>query len=576
MVLEKQINSQSLSLVSDELNKTLQQATHVFESYLAERHDLDLIRQCEAEMRQIGGTLRLLEIPGAALLADEMRDLCAAVVDDEGESIEAKLNVLSTAFFILPRYLEFIQSRSQDIPLLAIDYANELRVQSGRLLLSDSHFSVFDDWQFSRDVHLKLRSQELEGDALDKALKPIRQLFQGGLLGLLRDSQADMQLTLMSRATRRLCQILPSGTSQTFWLLAAAVLECFCEQGLSVNAHRKRIFSGLEGLLRATSSRDARHNPILERELVFLLRLSSWQEGLGAKLLRAAKLTPFEPNDQQISELRRQMLGINYETVSTVLREVIVELRRSKDLLELLTQHQRSDAEEITPLSDLLLQIGEVLKVLNLPSLGETLSTYAKRLVELIGSDLGQHFDELENLAETLLFIDHSLAQIDRRKLNYSDLENLSLEKRDSINIASIVDEARLLAISESKDTVTLAKRAIAAYIESGLELGHISNLPQSLSSVRGFFAIIGLSKAEEICRQSVYFINSYINRFQDGMPQQQHARALEMLADALISLEYYLADLERHHLGDEKILQIAEQSLTELGFPPRLDLKYA
>ncbi|MBD2859888.1 hypothetical protein IB286_12835 [Spongiibacter sp. KMU-158] len=570
MQLDTNINSQSFGLVADELNSTLQQATHVFESYLAERHDLGLIRQCEMELRQIGGTLRLLEVPGAALLADEMRNLCGAVLQDEGEHIEAKLNALSTAFFILPRYLEFIQSRGSDVPLMAITYANDLRVLHGQLPLFDGYFNATDGWLLSRDVKLKVRSQALENKAFDNALKPIRQLFQTGLLGLLRDSQPEMQFTIMNRALRRLCAILPNGQAQTFWLLASSVLECFIQQGLSLSPHRKRLFSGLEGLLRGSSSEDLRLNPILEHEIVFLLQLSAWQEGMGGKLLKAAKLTPTTLNDQQIDDLRRQMLGINYETVSTVLQELRVELRHGKDMLELLTQHQRSDEDEILPLTSLLTQIGEVLKVLNLPSLGETLASYAAKLKGLIGSDLSVHFGELESLAETLLFIDNSLAQIDRRKLNYSDLDNLTLEARENINVASLVDEAKLLAIAESKDAVTMAKRAIASYIESGLDVGHITNLPQTLNSVRGFFAIVQLPKAEAIGRQAVNFIKHYLETEETDLSQQQHARSLEMLADALISLEYYLADMERHHLGDEKILQIAEQSLTELGFPPR------
>ena len=80
MGLKVEINTSSYAMVADELGKTLQQATNVFETFLSERHNLSLLEQCEANLRQVGGTLRLLQIPGGALLADEMRALCSAIL----------------------------------------------------------------------------------------------------------------------------------------------------------------------------------------------------------------------------------------------------------------------------------------------------------------------------------------------------------------------------------------------------------------------------------------------------------------------------------------------------------------
>ena len=80
--LQNNINSSSYALVGEELSNTLQQATNIFETFLAERHDLRLLDECEMALRQIGGTLRLIEVRGAALIADEMRSLCQAIVSN--------------------------------------------------------------------------------------------------------------------------------------------------------------------------------------------------------------------------------------------------------------------------------------------------------------------------------------------------------------------------------------------------------------------------------------------------------------------------------------------------------------
>ena len=52
----------------------------------------------------------------------------------------------------------------------------------------------------------------------------------------------------------------------------------------------------------------------------------------------------------------------------------------------------------------------------------------------------------------------------------------------------------------------------------------------------------------------------------ESGQGGQRH-QLLETLADALISLEYYLAELETSRDVNEQILEVAEESLAALGF---------
>lgn len=563
--IKREINSGSFALVSAELNNTLQQATNVFETYLAERHDLSLLEECEADLRQIGGTLRLIEVPGGALIADEMRSLCQSVLASTEAVPEGQLNALSTAFFVIPRYLEFVNCNGYEIPLMAISHANELRAAHKQLLLPDSYFYDGDPYLFSRDSQLKLRGKPLSGSDFAEHLARVRKLYQTGLLGLLREAQPGLQLTLLSRALQRLCTALAPGPKQRFWLLANAVVDALAHEGLELNMQRKRLLATLEGQLRNIASGKP-HDEVLERELVFLLQLSAWQEGFAGKLVQAAKLKTFAINEAEVRSLRQQMLGLSYDTVSSVLSELRMELRHAKDILELIAQHGRSDDEELRPLGELLQQSADVLLVLNLPALAEVLSNHAKTLLSFIGKDLSRHRNSLEDLAETLLFIESSLAQIDRRKLNYDELNNLSLDKRDAISADNQVNEATAIVIEEAKNTISMVKRAIAAYIESGFDQTHIANVPPSLNSVRGAFEILKMQRLTAACQSSADFISHFMAHNQtDG---QTGSQALETLADAMISIEYYLGELERRHLPDEKILLVAEDALSQLGFP--------
>lgn len=570
MSIRVNINTSSFALVADELNNTVQQATNVFESFLAERHGLHLLEECERSLRQIGGTLRLIEVRGAALLADEMRSLCQTIVGNTDALPDSQLNALSTAFFVLPRYLEFVQSQGADIPLLALGHANDLRAAHQQLLLPDSYFTRDDGWLFSRDSNLRLRNEPLEGEALQDIYKRTRHMYQRGLLGLLKGGQEELQLMMMTRALQRLCRHIPPGPGQRFWLLANGILEAFSREGLKITAQRRRVLASLEGQLRAAVLGRFNLNEVLEKELIFLLSLSSYKDGFTGRIQHAAKIRSADLDDADLTRLQQQMLGLSYDTVSSVLGELRIELRHAKDILELLAQHGRSDAEEIQPLSSLLQQCADVLLVLNLTGLAATLNEHVGILNNAIGSDLEQHRDDLENLAENLLFIESGLAQIDRRKLNYDELASLSFDQRDAVNTDNIVSEAKSLVVEEAKSVVALAKRALAAYIESGFDIMQITNLPSNFDAVRGAFALIGLSRLTAVLASSRDFMDAYLKRTEEG--DDGDARAMETLADAMISIEYYLAELERRFIANDDILLVAEDSLQQLGYPVQRD----
>jgi hypothetical protein len=563
VALKVDINTSSYAMVADELAKTLQQATNVFEAFLSERHSLDLLQQCEASLRQIGGTLRLLEIPGAALLADEMRALCGAILKIITAVPEGQLNALSTAFFVLPRYLEFVQSRQSEVPLLVICHVNELRTVHNQLLLPDSYFSDTDEGLFSRDSHIQVRSKSLAEPALSDNLKRISHLYQSGLLGVLRDAHNPMQLVIMSRAVRRFRSCIDPGPQQRFWLIADAVLDAFANSGLELNPHRKRVLAGLEGQMRGRVKNRVVLNEVLEREMIFLLKISAYREGFVAKVMKAARITAFDIDDNQLKKMRGIMLGLSYDTVSSVIHELRTELRHAKDVLELLAQHQRSDSEELLPLTSVLKQSADILSILNLPVLASTLTDHANALHALVGCDLSQERSRLEDLADTLLFIDGSLAQIDRRKLNYEDLGDISLERRDEISADNQVSEARSIVIEESKAAIGLVKRAISAYIDSGFDSTHIANLPQLLDSVRGAFQMINVKKLPDVTLGASEFMRRFVDR--ESVNAASDVQELETLADAMISIEYYLNELGRRHIADERILQVAEDSIAQL-----------
>src|SRR5699024_8150797 len=116
--------------------------------------------------------------------------------------------------------------------------ANELRSAHGQLLLPDNYFAEDPHWLFSRDSRLRVKSQPLPAAS---SFAKQHQIYQTGLLGLLRDNALQPHIQLMSRSLQRICAMVEPGPEQRFWLLANALADAFNRGGLELTAQRKRI-----------------------------------------------------------------------------------------------------------------------------------------------------------------------------------------------------------------------------------------------------------------------------------------------------------------------------------------------
>ncbi len=119
------------------------------------------------------------------------------------------------------------------------------------------------------------------------------------------------------------------------------------------------------------------------------------------------------------------------------------------------------------------------------------------------------------------------------------------------------------MQIKEAQAGINLAKRAITSYVESEFDPVHMGNVTVTLNSVRGGLALLNLVRASSVANRCIQFIESTLkkDRSSDGS-------LLDTLADALISLEYYLSQVEIRKDTDEDVLNVADDSLAAIGFP--------
>src|SRR5690606_33096533 len=108
------------------------------------------------------------------------------------------------------------------------------------------------------------------------------------------------------------------------------------------------------------------------------------------------------------------------------------------------------------------------------------------------------------------------------------------------------------------RSALTLAKRAITAFIESDYDKMHLANLPATLHSIWGGLQMINDPEAAKVLKRVALSIESKLLESRQPPSNQ----VLEALADALTSLEYYIEGIGQREDRNVDLLKLAESSL--------------
>ena len=105
-------STQGLDWVKAEVDETLKQASQSLEFFVENTGDEYELAACAEALRLVIGTLRLVEVRGAMLYAEEMVRLLERLQQGSVERSEARFEALMRGLLQLPAYLEYLQTGS--------------------------------------------------------------------------------------------------------------------------------------------------------------------------------------------------------------------------------------------------------------------------------------------------------------------------------------------------------------------------------------------------------------------------------------------------------------------------------
>ncbi|MBA1148358.1 Hpt domain-containing protein [Ectothiorhodospiraceae bacterium WFHF3C12] len=562
------IDHSTLSWVRKELDDTLKQAAEALEGYTQQPDDETQLRFCVTHLHQVHGILQMLELFGAAMLTEEMEALGEGLLEGSVGNVDEAYEVLMRAILQLSDYLERIQGGHHDAPILILPLINDLRAARGANLVSEN--ALFDpDLDAASAAPRHARGQDQDMAAL---AREVRHGYQLGLLKYLRGSDPDAGAERMLGALDRLDEASPDDQSGTLWWVAAGLVEALLASTVEDSVATRMLLGQVDREIKRLQHSGLTTFQVepprdLIRNLLFYVgrarpvgeRIPAIQEQYDLKALLL--------EGEQLERAREGMFGPNSEVLNSVSDAIREDLAAIKDTLDLFARGSQKDPERLGEVAESLKRTADTLGVLGLVMPRQVVQEQVEVVDSLRTASGPPDENKIMGVAEALLYVESALQGLvegrgDRRAgPSVEDVEAAAPPTEDDL-FESEFHQVYGTAIDESLSEVGQIKDALVRYIEEGDD-SRLSGLGQHFDNVRGVLRVLGLDRAGDLLDGS----NRYLSDQVLSPGAAPDGEALDDLADAITSIEYYLEALREGRRNTDRILEVAETSLSRLGY---------
>ncbi len=558
---------QSFEHVGRELNVTLGEARAALESYVEQPENVSLLNRTAAELHQVQGVLKVLEIYGAALLAEEMEQVARYLAASAGEQKNQaeSLDALMRAMVQLPSYLERVLAGGRDLALILLPLLNDLRAVRGCALLSEGTLLLLN-------LKSDRQAQPLSGEAgeaplsIEQWARRLRPRFQLGLVGWIRGERPDQNLAMLAEVSHKLEQVATRQPVFQLWWVTGAVIEALQEHGLSSGVSIKRLLGladrEIKRLYEMTELRYAQSPAVdlLNNLLYYVGRSES--AGPRVTAVRASfRLNELLPVDDAVDQERESLSAPSVKLMQTVAAAIREDLGKVKDVLDIFVRRGSGQPQSLAPQVEMLHKIGDTLGVLGLGELRAAVQGETERLEKIVAGTLQPEHSLLVDIAATLIGVEDRL---DGRLVGMILPRAPTPESTESNDADFQLVQAAVLR--ECILNLARLKESIAQSVGGTLDTAGLDAWPELMRGLKAGLLMLGKSRAVELV-ENIHV--RLLPLMQPGGAAALSGGRLDHLADAIVSLEYYMETLQAGRSDPWYMLDNAQACLEALEAQP-------
>ncbi len=552
----------TLKWIRPELDQLVEQARHRLETYAEDPDDGEAIEQCIKNLHQIRGTLQLMQLYGAAMLAEEMALVAAAIRDGEVRRRQEAAETLMLGMVHLPDYLEKLEGGSRDIPLLILPMLNEMRAARDAALLSEVAL-------FAPELELRLQQTESGGEAnpeLPALARRLRLRYHKGLLEWYRETDVEGGLRHIASVLEELERGAGTEAVRHQFQAGRAVAEGLREGSVESGIAVKELFGRLDRVVKQIidegerAAAEAATGDMMKNLLYYVASAASDNPVVQA-VKREFALDKGFLDRGEIERERQGLEAPGHELMDSLRSAIDADLVRIKDALDLYIRGQGQDLEQLAALKAPMQTVADTLGMIGQGGLRQRLLRQVERIGEAESEGNIPDEQALLAMAGDILYVETSL----------ENLATLSPAQR----VADPAEESGLSALPageferliesvmhEAQVDIARNKEAIIDFIASPDRPELLDGVSHRFQSVAGAFRIMNLTRAAELLEGLSRYVTETLSSGGELPPEQD----LNRFADATTAIEYFMEAVTDGRGVRDEILDVAVEALAQLG----------
>ena len=549
----------SLSWVKVQLDDVLSDAQSNLNEYIDNKHT-EHLENCIEYLQLIYGTLQMVEVYGAAMLAQEMLQTTTALLKGEVENDEDAYDVLMRAMLQLPDYLETIQAGSKDTPITLMPLFNDLRAARKEGLLSESVL-------FSPEIEDAELDSNIEDGASIKAgnlqveVKKLRTHYQIGLLDFIRNQKEQVGLKRIKAVLNALEKVSSSAEVRRIWIVISTLAEGLIKQGIDSNLSIKMLLGAVDRQLKLILDIDEKkfeteYSKELVKNALYYIGLCSVESERITAVKEAYKLNELMPQHEK--DAATSIGGLNSELFNTVSKGITQDIEQVKDVLEVFMHSSDHDVEPLVGVVDQLGKIADTYGMLGMGATRQTIMEQCAVLNKITDGSAQPNEAIISGVAFELLNAESELKEYISTR---SGVVDATPQLGNQIVPASEYREVIRAVVKEALKNFSEAKEAVLSYVSGSGDKEQFEIILDRLNEVHGVAMMLPLVR---VCSQ-IEKLQEYIQVALIDNDRQAVSEEQDTIADVVTSIEYYFEALSEGRPGVEHGLNAGDKSAAKL-----------
>ena len=557
MMLEGSNSSSAIRWVREDLDQCLDSIRENLEAFAEDSSRREPLVAVQEELERLNLTFLTMQQRGASILTDEMIAVGGHMLHNGSANCSESLNALTDAVIVLPSYLDRLQAGHEDLPILLLPTLNELRATYDETLLSEGTLFA---------PELDVIVPELSGSEADAIAanefeafaRRIRSLYQGALLGWLKEQSRDTLLEPMQQVCRKLYTRLGRNELRRLWWIAEKAMQGLRDGSIDNDLPLRRLFARLDLTLKAMNE-GGEYGPAsdtitaLSRALLFYAAQARPGSKATDNLRERFRLEELIPDRDALLRARGAVTGRDAGLFRSIGEAVREELGQVKDTLDMELRTGRIDIEHRADSRTSLRQLADTLNMLNLP-------VPAKAVEDLLPA-LEQTDDVVNlDLDSPLLALAQKLIEVESILDTHIRLLGEPVEEQARGFIALPPHEQRLI-LSAMLDQCVGSLHEVQEAVRKRLEGDGDADYVSPLQHISGALSVASQGEVAALTDKLGRALNAALADAAGGAEVPN----LDALTDAVAALELYLAGCRDEQSNSLRFLQVMHDRLEGL-----------